>query len=87
MRLGGWRHSPLRGLKTAAKRPQDRAVWKIGRPQSADSTSVLAPLSGISPPLGAMRGHGGWGLIVTLLRDRTRLSTGSWSNSCSSSIR
>lgn len=48
---------------------------------------VLAPLSGISPPLGAMRGHGGWGLMVTLLRDRTRLSTGSWSNSCSSSIR
>lgn len=32
-------------------------------------------------------GTGGWGLITTLLRDRTKLSTGSWSNTCSSSIR
>lgn len=36
---------------------------------------------------GTVRDSSGWALTTTLLRDRTRLSTGSWSNTCSSSIR
>lgn len=45
------------------------------------------PCTGQAHDQGWPGDSGGWGLITTLLRDRTRLSTGSWSNTCSSSIR